>query len=165
MKQKLLALAAVLALCFSLAGCTISTPDTVGTIGGQEISSGLYLLAQFDAYQQAAQYAGEDQDPSKVKSFLKETITTADGESITVSDFVAQTTQEDLQRYVAVEDRFSQLSDGLTDDYTSQADSYTDQLMDSYGDLYKANGRPTASARTPSASTSTTWPSRPPWST
>ena len=34
MKQKLLALAAVLALCFSLAGCTISTPDTVGTIGG-----------------------------------------------------------------------------------------------------------------------------------
>ena len=140
MKQKLLALAAVLALCFSLAGCTISTPDTVGTIGGQEISSGLYLLAQFDAYQQAAQYAGEDQDPSKVKSFMKETITTDDGESITVSDFVAQTTQEDLQRYVAVEDRFSQLSDGLTDDYTSQADSYTDQLMDSYGDLYKANG-------------------------
>ena len=64
MKQKLLALAAVLALCFSLAGCTISTPDTVGTIGGQEISSGTYLLTQFDAYQQAAQYAGEDQDPS-----------------------------------------------------------------------------------------------------
>ena len=58
MKQKLLTLATVLALCISLAGCTISTPDTVGTVGDQEISSGLYLLAQFDAYQQAAQYAG-----------------------------------------------------------------------------------------------------------
>ena len=112
----------------------------MGTIGGQEISSGTYLLAQFDAYQQAAQYAGEDQDPSNVKAFLKETITPDGGDSITVSDFVAQTTLEDLQRYVAVENRFSQLSDGLTDDYTSQADSYTDQLMDSYGDLYKANG-------------------------
>ena len=140
MKQKLLALAAVLALCFSLAGCTISTPDTVGTIGGQEISSGTYLLAQFDAYQQAAQYAGEDQDPSNVKSFLKETITPDGGDSITVSDFVAQTTQEDLQRYVAVENRFSELAGDLSEDYTSQADSYTDQLMDSYGDLYKSNG-------------------------
>ena len=49
MKQKLLALASALALCLSLAGCHISTPATVGAIGGQEISSGLYLLAQFDA--------------------------------------------------------------------------------------------------------------------
>ena len=51
MKQKLLALASALALCLSLAGCHFSTPDTVGSIGGEEVSSGLYLLAQFDAYQ------------------------------------------------------------------------------------------------------------------
>ena len=140
MKQKLLTLATVLALCLSLAGCTISTPDTVGTVGDQEISSGLYLLAQFDAYQQAAQYAGEDQDPSNVKSFLKATITTGDGESVTVSDFVAQTTEEDLRRYVAVENRFAELSGELDAAYVSQADSYTDQLMENYGDLYAANG-------------------------
>ena len=89
MKQKLLALASALALCLSLAGCHISTPATVGAIGGQEIGSGLYLLAQFDAYQQAAQYAGEDQDPASVKSFLNETITPDGGEAVTVSDFVA----------------------------------------------------------------------------
>ena len=140
MKQKLLTLATVLALCLSLAGCTISTPDTVGTVGDQEISSGLYLLAQFDAYQQAAQYAGEDQDPSNVKSFLKATITTGDGESVTVSDFVVQTTEEDLRRYVAVENRFAELSGELDAAYVSQADSYTDQLMENYGDLYAANG-------------------------
>ena len=140
MKQKLLALASTLALCFSLAGCTISTPDTVGTVGDQEISSGLYLLAQFDAYQQAAQYAGEDQDPSNVKSFLKATITTDEGESVTVSDFVAQTTEEDLRRYVAVENRFAELADELDPDYVSQADSYTQQLMENYGDIYAANG-------------------------
>ena len=34
MKQKLLALASALALCLSLAGCHISTPATVGAIGG-----------------------------------------------------------------------------------------------------------------------------------
>lgn len=140
MKQKLLTLATVLALCLSLAGCTISTPDTVGTVGDQEISSGLYLLAQFDAYQQAAQYAGEDQAPSNVKAFLKETITPDDGEEITVSDFVAQTTQEDLCRYVAVENRFAQLAGELDSSYVSQADSYTDQLIQNYGDIYTANG-------------------------
>lgn len=140
MKQKLLALASALALCLSLAGCHISTPATVGTIGGEEITSGLYLLAQFDAYQQAAQYAGEDQDPSSVKSFLKATITPDGGEAVTVSDFVAQTALEDLRRYVAVEARFEELGAELDPAYTSQADSYTDQLMESYGDLYAANG-------------------------
>ena len=140
MKRKLLALASALALCFSLAGCTISTPDTVGTIGGQEISSGLYLLAQFDAYQQAAQLAGEDQDPSNVGSFLGQTITTEDGESVTVRDFVADATLEDLRRYVAVEDRFAQLGGELDPDAAAQADSYADQLLENYGDLYAANG-------------------------
>lgn len=140
MKQKLLALASALALCLSLAGCHISTPATVGAIGGQEISSGLYLLAQFDAYQQAAQYAGEDQDPASVKSFLNATITPDGGEAVTVSDFVAQTTLEELRRYVAVEARFAELGGELDPAYTAQADSYTDQLLQNYGSLYAANG-------------------------
>ena len=49
MKQKILALLCAVALTFSLAGCVISTPDTVGSLGDYEISSGLYLLAQYDA--------------------------------------------------------------------------------------------------------------------
>ena len=43
MKKKLLALVCALALTFSFAGCTISTPDTVGSIGDFEITSGMYL--------------------------------------------------------------------------------------------------------------------------
>ena len=54
MKKKLLALICALALVFSLVGCTISAPDTVGSIGDFEITSGMYLLAQYGAYQQAA---------------------------------------------------------------------------------------------------------------
>lgn len=76
MKKKLLALICALALVFSLVGCTISAPDTVGSIGDFEITSGMYLLAQYGAYQQAAQLAGTDQDTTDVKAFLKETITT-----------------------------------------------------------------------------------------
>ena len=66
MKQKLLALVCALALVVSLAGCVISTPDTVGSLGDYEISSGLYLLAQYDAYQKAADLASSDQDAADV---------------------------------------------------------------------------------------------------
>ena len=92
MKKKLLALVCALALTFSFAGCTISAPDTVGSIGDFEITSGMYLLAQYGAYQQAAQLAGTDQDTTDVKAFLKETITTDSdsGETAVVSDYVAQ---------------------------------------------------------------------------
>ena len=109
MKKKLLALVCALALTVSLVGCVFSTPDTVGKIGDFEVTSGLYLLAQYDAYQQAAQLAGSEQDASKVKSFLKATITTnADtGETAVVSDYVAQKTLETLQTLAAVDARFT----------------------------------------------------------
>ena len=110
MKKKLLALVCALVMIFSLASCGLSTPDTVGKVGDFEVSSGLYLLAQFSAYQQAAQLVGTDQDATDVKAFLKETITTdADsGETAVVQDQVA--------------------------------DNYAQQLMDQYGSTYTANG-------------------------
>lgn len=141
MKKKLIALICALALSLSLAACG-STPDSVGTIGDVEISSGLYLLAQFNAYQNAAGYATDEQDASKVSSFLKQTITIDDatGETALVSDYVAQKTQENLDSYAAIETRFDELGGELTPDEEMQADSYASQLMDQYGDTYKANG-------------------------
>ncbi len=141
MKQKIFALAAALALCLALAGCTLSTPDTVGTVGEVEISSGLYLLAQYNAYQEAAGYAAEGQDASKPSSFLKQTITPGeDAAAQTVSDYVAQKTEESLRTFAAVETRFAELGGELTGELAAQADSYAQQLMDQYGDTYTANG-------------------------
>ena len=142
MKQKLLALVCALALVVSLAGCVISTPDTVGSLGDYEISSGLYLLAQYDAYQKAADLASSDQDAANVKAFLKQTITvdSDSGETATVSDYVARKTLENLQTYAATELRFDELGGQLTAEEEQQADSYAQQLMDQYGDTYTANG-------------------------
>ena len=142
MKKRILALLCALALTVGLAGCVLSTPDTVGTIGDVEISSGLYLLAQFDAYQKAADLASSEQDASKVKSFLKETITVdADTEeTAAVSDYVAQQTLKNLETYAAIETRFDALGGQLTAEQEAQADSYAEQLMNQYGDTYKANG-------------------------
>ena len=142
MKKKLLALVCALALTFSFAGCTISTPDTVGSIGDFEITSGMYLLAQYGAYQQAAQLAGSDQDASDVKAFLKETITTDSdsGETAVVSDYVAQQTQQTLETLAAVDARFKALGGELTDEQIATADRYAQQMMDQYGGTYTANG-------------------------
>lgn len=142
MKKKLLALVCALALVLSFAGCTLSTPDTVGKIGDFEITSGMYLLAQYSAYQQAAQLAGSDQDTTDTKAFLKETITTdADsGETAVAGDYVAQKTQELLETLAAVDARFTKLGGELTDEQLATADSYAQQLMDQYGDTYTANG-------------------------
>ena len=134
MKKKLLALVCALALTFSLAGCVFSTPDTVGQIGDFEVTSGLYLLAQYGAYQQAANLAGTDQDAAKVKSFLKETITTdADtGETAVVKDFVADKTLKTLQTLAAIDTRFAELGGELTEAQLT--------IADNYGDTYTANG-------------------------
>ena len=142
MKKKLLALVCALALTRSLAGCLISTPDTVGKIGDFSVSSGLYLLAQYSAYQQAAQLADKDQDTTNVKAFLKATITTdADtGDTALVKDYVAAKTLENLESFAAIDTRFQQLGGQLTEDQLQLADSYAQQLMDQYGSTYTANG-------------------------
>ena len=142
MKKKLLALVCALVMIFSLASCGLSTPDTVGKVGDFEVSSGLYLLAQFSAYQQAAQLAGKDQDTTDVKAFLKETITTdADsGETAVVQDYVADKTLETLRTFAAIDARFADLGGDLTAEQTQVADNYAQQLMDQYGSTYTANG-------------------------
>jgi hypothetical protein len=142
MKKKLLALVCALVMIFSLASCGLSTPDTVGKVGDFEVSSGLYLLAQFSAYQQAAQLAGKDQNTTDVKAFLKATITTdADtGETAVVQDYVADKTLETLRTFAAIDARFAELGGELTAEQTQVADNYAQQLMDQYGSTYTANG-------------------------
>ena len=142
MKKKLLALVCALVMIFSLASCGLSTPDTVGKVGDFEVSSGLYLLAQFSAYQQAAQLADKDQDATDVKAFLKATITTdADsGETAVVQDYVADKTLETLRTFAAIDARFAELGGELTAEQTQVADNYAQQLMDQYGSTYTANG-------------------------
>ena len=142
MKKKLLALVCALAMVFSLVSCGLSTPDTVGKVGDFEVTSGLYLLAQYSAYQQAAQLAGTDQDTTDVKGFLKQTITTdADsGDTSVVKDYVADQTLDTLRTFAAIDARFAELGGELTDAQIQVADNYAQQLMDQYGDTYTANG-------------------------
>lgn len=145
MKKRILSLLAALGLTLGLAGCTISTPDTVGTIGDVSISSGMYLLSQYQAYNAALGYASDDQQDLSVKAFLKETITITDeetGESKDwlVSDYVAEETRRNLQYYAAVKTRFAALGGELTQEEIDAADQTAQQIWDANTELYEANG-------------------------
>ena len=49
-KTKLFSLAMAVSMVLALAGCAMSAPSTVGSIGGVEIPAGIYLLAQYNYY-------------------------------------------------------------------------------------------------------------------
>ena len=149
-KTKLFSLAMAVSMVLALAGCAMSAPSTVGSIGGVEIPAGIYLLAQYNAYQSAANLASSDQDAANVKSFLKETITvlkatctgTINGEDVTAvgSDYVAQLTTRAIEYYAAVEKQFAEQNGVLDDTATAEAAKTADSLWSSNGDLYTANG-------------------------
>ncbi len=168
MKKRMMALLAAAAMCLSLAACTISTPTVVGKIGDVEITSGMYLLCQFQAFTTAQSKASSTQDTTKVKSFLKqnfeaesaassaadsaasaassesaaETESAAESSVIgqSVSEYVAAETLRNLQYYAAVKTRFTALGGKLTDQEISDADSLSQNIWKANSDLYAKNG-------------------------
>ena len=72
----------------SLAGCTITSPENVGSIGDTTFSAGSYLLAQYSAVNQLMDLV--DDTSATVKQALKTDVTTDEGETMPGSEFVAQ---------------------------------------------------------------------------
>ena len=144
-KTKLFSLALAACMVLALAGCSMSTPSTVGTIGGVEIPAGIYLLAQYNSYNTAANAAdlATGETASDVKAVLKATCTgTINGEEVTAvgSDYVAQLTTRAIEYYAAVEKQFAEQNGVLDDAATAEAAKTADSLWTSNGDLYTANG-------------------------
>ena len=101
-KTKLFSLAMAVSMVLALAGCAMSAPSTVGSIGGVDIPAGIYLLAQYNSYNTASGLAklATGETASDVKAVLKATCTgTINGEEVTApgSEYVAQLTAEPEQ--------------------------------------------------------------------
>lgn len=108
MKQKFISLALAVMLLLGVTGCAMSTPASVGSIGGVDIPAGIYLLAQYNAYNTASGAAklATGETASNVKAVLKAECTgTINGEEVTTdgADYVARLTLRSLQYYAAVE--------------------------------------------------------------
>lgn len=138
-----LGLAAMMALGF--AGCAMSTPATVGMIGGVEIPAGVYLLMQYNAYNTAASAAdlATGETAQDVKAVLKATCTGTIGEEeveATGEEYIARLTARSLDYYAAVEKRFAELGSVLDEAAAAEAAETADSLWSSNEALYTANG-------------------------
>ncbi len=144
-KTKLLSLSIALAMLLALAGCNLSTPSSVGTIGGVEIPAGVYLLAQYNAYNTAANLAdlATGETANDVKAVLKAECTGTIGDeevTATGAEYVEKLTQRAIEYYAAVETKFAELGATLEDAATSEVADSVESMWESNGDLYEANG-------------------------
>lgn len=125
------------AVAASLAGCTIKSPETVGSIGDTEFTAGTYLLAQYSAVNSLMNLA---EDSSSVKEALKSEVTAEDGETMQGSEFVEKETLENLQYTAGLEAAVAERGLTLTDDELEQVDTLTEQIMSYYENVYAQNG-------------------------
>lgn len=145
MKKKFISLGLALAMLLGVAGCNITTPATVGSIGGVEIPAGIYLLAQYNAYSTAASNAdlATGETSNDVSAVLKADVTgTIGDEEVTTdgADYISRLTLRTIEYYAAVEAKFDELGATLEDAATSEAAESADSMWESNGDLYEANG-------------------------
>lgn len=143
--KKIISLTAAGALCVSLAGCNLSTPSTVGSIGGVEIPAGIYLLAQYNAYNTAAGAAEleDGQTSQDVKAVLNATCTGTIGDeevTDTGKGYVDTLTRRAIEYYAAVETTFAELGGELSEEAVAEASETAESLWQSNGDLYEKNG-------------------------
>lgn len=142
---RFLSLGLAVAMLLGVTGCTVSTPSSVGSIGGVEIPAGIYLLAQYNAYKTVSGLAdlatGETADD--VKAVLKAQCTgTIGDEEVTTNgaDYLERLTLRNLQYYAAVEAKFDELGATLDDAATAEAADTAASEWESDGDVYTANG-------------------------
>lgn len=144
-KTKLSGLGMAAAMLLSLAGCNLSTPSSVGSIGNVDIPAGVYLLAQYNAYNTASGLAdlATGETANDVKAVLKAECTGTIGDeevTATGAEYVDKLTLRALEYYAAVETKFDELGATLEDAATSEVADQVDSMWESNGDLYEANG-------------------------
>lgn len=145
LRAKFLSLGMAMLLLLAASGCTITTPSSVGSIGDVEIPAGIYLLAQYNAYNTASGDAdlATGESARDVKAVLRAECTgTIGDEEVTTdgTDYIAQLTLRSLEYYAAVETMFDELGGVLDDAATSEAADTAASVWESNGDLYAANG-------------------------
>ena len=126
LRAKFLSLGMAMLLLLAASGCTITTPSSVGSIGDVEIPAGIYLLAQYNAYNTASSDAdlATGESARDVKAVLRAECTgTIGDEEVTTdgADYIAQLTLRSLEYYAAVETMFDELGGVLDDAATSEA--------------------------------------------
>ncbi len=128
-KKRWISLLVVAGLCVSLSGCIGNLYENVGTVDGREISSGLYLNLQYDAYNMGSSLV-EDVEGDPLKQEV---------DGVPFEEWLSAETEKKLKEYVAVE----QLSAENEVILSEESRSYMEQIAtywDFSSEIYTENG-------------------------
>ena len=145
MKQKFISLGLALAMLLGVAGCNVTTPAAVGSIGGVEIPAGIYLLAQYNAYNTTAALVdfATGETAADLDAVLDAEVTgTINGEQVTTdgADYISRLTMAAIEYYAAAEVLFDELGATLEDAATAEAADTAASMWNTNSEVYAANG-------------------------
>lgn len=132
--KRILALLMAALLALGCVGCTFTTPATVGKVGKEEISAGVYLLLQLNAYTEATNLL-TDSSADVLSATLN-----VDGQDVTGADFVADRTRELVGDYAAVRQLFADMGGVLTQDDDYYIQTNATNLWETNQAYYQENG-------------------------
>jgi len=128
--KRMLALALAVVMVFTLAACSGSNASKdAATCGESGVSGALFTRFMLDAYSLAESY----KDDPEADLFS----TTVEG--VPASEWIANTTRDDVRRYFAVEQKFNETDMEFTDEDQAAVDSYAASMMETYSYLFGPN--------------------------
>ncbi len=126
---KLVSLAVCGALVLALSGCTIKSPATVMNVDGTDISAGLYLTYQLEAYNSAA---SQVEDSSNVLG--------GEIDGVKASDWIHAETVKRAQKYVYVLKAYDEAGMTMSDEDLATLKDTVDSSYEQNSDWLTSNG-------------------------
>lgn len=127
--KRLLAGAAAIACAVSLSSCGSDTKWAARS-GDTELSAGIYIYNLLNEY-----YAAMDHMTDTDTDVLKITI-----DEKPAREWILEKTKEDLKKYIAVENKFTELGMELSDDDINTVDYIANQMWPVYGSMMESYG-------------------------
>lgn len=157
--KKTTALAAAAAMAASLCSCSIAGPDTTygAVIDGYKVPAGVFIAMQMNAYYDAVYYTAPEETAAESETAATAAETTSASSSETtvttttpftdkiieekaVRDWINDEATKEMQEFVAIENKFSELGLSFEDNEEEKAKVYLDSIWEYYGANYEDAG-------------------------
>lgn len=137
MTKRITALAILLALVLTLGGC--HNTNYVAKAGDIEITPGVYLMIQLNAYNALAEKMNVEDTFSDL-SIAKQMKQLSPLDDRTAESWMYDLTMQDMTTYIAIEKLFTDLKFTLTDEDLASIKTDSEKLYASYQTYYEDNG-------------------------
>ncbi len=139
--KRIVTLALCIIMIFALTSCHVQTPSVVVNVNGTDISAGIYLMAQFEAYNSAYTAYSNEQYMAGAEADSDINVLTATIEGVSGEEWVKNETDRLLKQYVYATVSMAEGAT-ITPEEIDAARASAITMFDSYysRELYEANG-------------------------